>query len=276
MTCTKTFKSQVKTMVEPRRVPTKAQFQTDAFFSALMHDAKRVLERVPPPEIGKLGNSKIHAQGTKALTLVYSGTAYHDCYPTAGCNVCYAQGFRYLGASAKRHGVSWIYSYLARHQVAVLKEIILSEIKSALIKARRLGLRLAVRIHEAGDFFSIEQITMWQEIAEQNPDVVFWAYTRSDLVPQLTQALRSLADVGNVHLRASFDPTMSADGITLSRNGLPGAIVVGKKHNGKRSGPERVVGTVNCPEQTTNGEIGCADCGLCWHASRPTIRFWKH
>lgn len=274
MTCN--FKSTVKELVEPRRIPTKAQFQADAFMQALMHDAKRVLERVPPPQLGKLGNSKIHAQGTKALTLVYSGTAFHDCYPTEGCGVCYAQGFRYLSASAKRHGTAWIYSYLARHQVAVLKDVILGEIREALVKARRLGLRLAVRIHEAGDFFSIEQIAMWQEIAKQNPDVVFWAYTRSDLQPSLTEALQDLASIDNVHLRASFDPTTSADGIVLSRNGLPGAIVVGKKHNGKRTGPERVAGAVNCPEQTTNGEIGCADCGLCWHESKPTIRFWKH
>jgi hypothetical protein len=243
---------------------------------ALMHDAKRVLERVPAPQLGKLGNSKIHAQGSKALTLVYSGTAYHDCFPTSGCGVCYAQGFRYMSAAAKRHGTSWIYSYLARHEVTVLRDIILSEIQAALIKARRLGLRLAVRIHEAGDFFSIEQITMWQEIARANPDVIFWAYTRSDLVPSLTDALVGLASIDNVHLRASFDPVMSADGIQLTRNNLAGAIVVGKKHQGKRTGPERVAGAVNCPEQTTNGEIGCADCGLCWHASKPTIRFWKH
>jgi hypothetical protein len=96
------------------------------------------------------------------------------------------------------------------------------------------------------------------------------------LVPQLTQALVNLASINNVHLRASFDPTTSADGIVLSRNNLPGAVVVGKKHQGKRTGPERVAGAVNCPEQTTDGEIGCADCGLCWHSSKPTIRFWKH
>jgi hypothetical protein len=276
MTCTSIFKQEVKAVVESRSIPTKLEFQTDAFFAALMQDAKRVLERVPPPEIGKLGNSKIHARGLKALTLVYSGTAFHDCFPTSGCGVCYAQGFRYLSAAAKRHGSSWVYSYLARNEIQVLKNIILSEIRAALKQARMLGLRLAVRIHEAGDFFSIEQITMWEEIARQNPDVIFWAYTRSDLVPQLTQALQCLASVENVHLRASFDPTMSADDVTLSRNGMPGAVVVGRKHNGKRTGPDRVAGTVNCPEQLTDSKIGCADCGLCWNENRPNIRFWKH
>jgi hypothetical protein len=37
----------------------------------------------------------------------------------------------------------------------------------------------AVRIHAAGDFFNQAYFDMWIEIANENPDVEFWAYTKS-------------------------------------------------------------------------------------------------
>lgn len=37
----------------------------------------------------------------------------------------------------------------------------------------------AVRIHAAGDFFNQAYFDMWIEIAKENPDVEFWAYTKS-------------------------------------------------------------------------------------------------
>lgn len=37
----------------------------------------------------------------------------------------------------------------------------------------------AVRIHTAGDFFSYKYFMQWVEIARANPEVEFWAYTKS-------------------------------------------------------------------------------------------------
>lgn len=37
----------------------------------------------------------------------------------------------------------------------------------------------AVRIHASGDFFNQEYFDMWLEIAKENPEVEFWAYTKS-------------------------------------------------------------------------------------------------
>jgi hypothetical protein len=37
----------------------------------------------------------------------------------------------------------------------------------------------AVRIHAAGDFFSQKYFDMWLEIAKENPQTEFWAYTKS-------------------------------------------------------------------------------------------------
>jgi len=36
----------------------------------------------------------------------------------------------------------------------------------------------AVRIHDSGDFFSEEYLDLWMDIAEKNPDVLFYAYTK--------------------------------------------------------------------------------------------------
>ena len=37
----------------------------------------------------------------------------------------------------------------------------------------------AVRIHASGDFYNQEYFNMWVEIAKENPEVEFWAYTKS-------------------------------------------------------------------------------------------------
>ncbi len=37
----------------------------------------------------------------------------------------------------------------------------------------------AVRIHMSGDFYSQDYFDMWLEICKENPDVEFWAYTKS-------------------------------------------------------------------------------------------------
>lgn len=37
----------------------------------------------------------------------------------------------------------------------------------------------AVRIHASGDFFSQDYFDMWLELCKENPNVEFWAYTKS-------------------------------------------------------------------------------------------------
>ena len=36
-----------------------------------------------------------------------------------------------------------------------------------------------IRIHDSGDFYSIKYLNKWLEIAKQNKDVIFYAYTKS-------------------------------------------------------------------------------------------------
>lgn len=265
----------IQALTQPVKCPTKAEYKTLAFLDALHKDAEKALEYMPAPRIGKYGNSKIHAAGAKALTLVYAGLAWHDCNPTPGCDSCYAMRFRYLHSAAHRRGTAWLYSYMARHRVRQLETIIQAEINEGKARAAMRGIPLAVRIHEAGDFINSAHVDMWYRLASDNADVIFWGYTRSDLAG-MAEHIQRLARLPNAHIRASFDPAPDMLEFQMTRNNLPGAIIVGKTHRGKKHGPAKVTGAVNCPEQATNGEIGCADCGLCWHSSRPNIRFWAH
>jgi hypothetical protein len=278
-----------KPKVKMGKTPTKDEYKTKAFLMALLDDADRAIKYAPIPRLGKDGNSKIHHRGAKAMTLVYSGLAWHDCMPTAGCDSCYAMGYRYLNSHGWRKGTSHLYSFLARYHPDLLEGIIRSEIKDGAREANRLRIQLAIRVHEAGDFINVKHVEMWHNIIRANPNTIFWAYTRSDkMSDEMKQAIQEMAKEPNMHIRASEDPA-EPDDVVLERNGMPTAIISGRisKNNKKLKSPSnpkgkklvgqmKIDGTVNCPEQMTFGKIGCADCGLCWHASKPAIRFWKH
>jgi len=63
----------------------------------------------------------------------------------------------------------------------------------------------AVRIHPAGDFYSVEYINKWIKIVTDNPNTSFWAYTRSWRVPKLVPGLKELGELPNIELFASID-----------------------------------------------------------------------
>jgi hypothetical protein len=58
----------------------------------------------------------------------------------------------------------------------------------------------AIRIHASGDFFNQQYFDMWIEIAKDNPDIEFWAYTKS-----LKFWINRLAEIpNNLELTASY------------------------------------------------------------------------
>jgi hypothetical protein len=65
-----------------------------------------------------------------------------------------------------------------------------------------------VRIHAAGDFFSLEYVKMWTELVKAFPNVVFYAYTRSWNVPRLYKSLLVLAKLPNFDMWFSTDKAM--------------------------------------------------------------------
>lgn len=62
-----------------------------------------------------------------------------------------------------------------------------------------------LRIHDSGDFFSETYTRVWKQVCRRNPDVRFWAYTRSFSVASLQGPLRRLASIDNVALWISAD-----------------------------------------------------------------------
>ena len=58
----------------------------------------------------------------------------------------------------------------------------------------------AIRIHSSGDFFNQTYFDMWLKLAEENPSVEFWAYTKS-----LNYWVNRLKDIpSNLILTASY------------------------------------------------------------------------
>jgi hypothetical protein len=53
-----------------------------------------------------------------------------------------------------------------------------NEIKDIKRKTDKLGIKLVVRWHDAGDFFSKEYLDLAFKVAQENPDVQFYAYTK--------------------------------------------------------------------------------------------------
>ncbi len=61
------------------------------------------------------------------------------------------------------------------------------------------------RLHVVGDFYSVEYVEKWLEIADRLPDVKFFGSTRSWRVLGLRDTVKRFRDVPNVYLRASID-----------------------------------------------------------------------
>ena len=99
--------------------------------------------------------------------------------PGAGeCQLfCYARKGGYVMFPASSMSAAQALNFLVNdpkgYMATVNKEI--NSIKSKTDKA---GIRLVVRWHDAGDFFSKEYLDLAYQIARANPDVKFYAYTK--------------------------------------------------------------------------------------------------
>lgn len=117
-----------------------------------------------------------------------------------------------------------------------------------------------VRVHSSGDFFSIDYVKMWVEIANQNPHAKFWAYTRSWKVNDLAEAIQRLSQVSNFNLFASINKNEK------SPSGMRWCFV---------GEDDRLEGYFNCPEQYINGPQ-CIECRECFTKKETNIYFSKH
>jgi len=110
----------------------------------------------------------------------------------------------------------------------------------------------AFRLHVVGDFYSVDYVENWVEIASRFPDMIFFGSTRSWRVPGLESAVAMFAALPNVHMRASID-------FTHQDRPEPGWKVISIEDEG-----------VSCPQDYGWGK-DCFNCKRCWQ-SKESLR----
>lgn len=119
----------------------------------------------------------------------------------------------------------------------------------------------AFRIHVSGDFFSRSYIAGWEKTVRLFPETRFLAYTRSWRVPRLRRALETLRALPNVQIFASCDP---------EAHGAPAGW-----RRAWMGSPTDDSRTTLCPGYGPK-ELTCAECKLCFRASRVNVHFPIH
>ena len=100
------------------------------------------------------------------------GSNFVTC-PNAGicANLCYARSGTYRFSNVlKAHTdkLEMVLGDLESWKIQLIEEL----------KAKRYQNEKSVRIHDAGDFFSMDYLIAWLDIARATPDVFFYAYTK--------------------------------------------------------------------------------------------------
>jgi hypothetical protein len=122
-------------------------------------------------------NSDLRKTGIYGWTLpahwvtLSNGERFNTC-PNAGvCGaLCYAKSGTYNFKNVKKAHLEKL--ELALGDLEVFKTIINEE----LAKKKYIG--KYIRIHDAGDFFSYNYMVAWMQIANLNPQCIFYAYTK--------------------------------------------------------------------------------------------------
>lgn len=99
--------------------------------------------------------------------------------PGAGeCQLfCYARkgGYRMFPASSM--SAAQALNFLVNHPTEYM-EMFDQEVKAAKAKTDKAGIKLLVRVHDAGDFFSKEYYNLVMDVKKKNPGVRFYFYTK--------------------------------------------------------------------------------------------------
>jgi len=131
-----------------------------------------------------------------------------------------------------------------------------------------------VRIHSAGDFYSNKYILDWVKIVRSNPDVAFYAYTRSWRLPGLLPDLEKLRRLPNMQLWWSTDAETgeAPEGISaylaLDDNDMPieGTSLV--LRNKRSTVMKKMGGCQVCPLESGRPELKlkltCYKCRVCF------------
>ena len=160
-----------------------------------------------------------------------------DLLPIATCPTCrdcrrgcYAvKDNRYPSVFNRR----LILTEIARDNLNLLKSLIVQSLRRALAKRRDASRRLIVRIHSAGDFFSVDYARAWIDIAKKFAGFVdFYTYSKSPYAPYGAapnlNIVKSVAPDG----APNFGPL---DDIERRAAAVPGAFICGYGVPGRES-----------------------------------------
>ena len=137
----------------------------------------------------KQGNAKL-----PKTVAIFNLLAVEDCPNCETCkDTCYAL-WRQGAANVLKY--RQINSWFAHNNKAQL----FRDINTELVKLRTKGVKY-VRIHEAGDFFDQSYLLLWVAIATQNPDIQFFAMTKSEF---LLPAIDAIGGVKNLNIMLSM------------------------------------------------------------------------
>lgn len=140
-----------------------------------------------------------------------AGKAYSCPGATSVCEkVCYAGKLEKVYKGVRNILVSNFEQLQATDllgKIALLNEMIADFIKDC----EKRNAEKLFRIHWDGDFYDEEYTRAWQFVIRLNPDVQFWAYTRSEF------AVPILIDIENLALYFSTDSANRALGIKLKK-----------------------------------------------------------
>lgn len=116
------------------------------------------------------------AEHPELMFRCFSLPACATCCPNAGkCKEgCYAKKGRMACPTAQN-------AYYENYDMVVdgsLWKQLDAEITVLECKAEREHKQLRIRVHDSGDFFSVEYTNRWMDVMRNHPDVVFYAYTK--------------------------------------------------------------------------------------------------
>lgn len=207
-----------------------------------------------------LGNSHV---GTEIHC--FSIPAFSTCPgATLAClTVCYALGFLfYVKQNLAKHKAHW--------ELALDNPTLFAREMIAEIRYKRVQI---LRIHVAGDFFSVPYIRAWLRIAKTFKRTAFLFYTLSWRVAEFRPHLIELASLPNVHAFWSEDRDSGACDIPVGRRCflcvdpadealVPRGVLVFRDDIG--TARKWINGSWVCPkEQGTGAEITCSSCRRC-------------
>ena len=159
-------------------------FDSEALKKSIMVRPGRILGQNAKMQHSETGTEAIFDIGLPAL----KGLAVNektgefvvvDTCPGAGAckTFCYAMKGSYVMFKAVSMGLARMLNFLLNDPTGFASQLN-AEIAAAKSKMAKKNAKVVVRWHDAGDFFSAEYLDMAYGVANANPDVGFYAYTK--------------------------------------------------------------------------------------------------